>query len=562
VVDIDMAAILPVFLAEAEENLAQVEDALLALEASPGDAEALNSVFRAAHTLKGNAANLGLAPVAEFAHGVEDVLDRMREGAIVLTAPLAGLLLRAVDALRALVPAAVAGLDELPEGDRALLERIGDCAGGRGCGEDDEEGPPAAAAHPTAGAGVEARRPTLRVRVDSLDRALDLVGEIAIARGRLGQLLADGAPRATLAEAHDDADRLHQELQESVMRLRMVPLGPVFRPYLRTVRDLAFANGKLCRVVVEGEDVEVDTSVVEQLRDPLTHLVRNAVDHGIEPPDTRRRQGKDPCGTVTLTARHEGGSIVVRMSDDGAGLDRARIAARARALDLASEPERMSDAELFRLVLEPGFSTAETVTDLSGRGVGLDVVRRGVEALRGSLAIESRPGQGTAFTLRLPLTLALVEGFAFAAGGETFIVPLEAVVECMELPRVRHEGVGEGVVSLRGAPLPYLRLRDALQLSGEPPRRESMVVVRHESGPAGLVVDTLLGATQSVVKPLGSAFDSVSGFSGSTILGNGRVGLILDVPVLVRRALDRAASAASTVAHPERSHEPASDAHP
>jgi two-component system chemotaxis sensor kinase CheA len=538
--DIDMAAILPVFLAEAEENLAQVEDALLALEASPGDAETLNTVFRAAHTLKGNAANLGLAPVAEFAHGVEDVLDRLREGSIVLTAPLAGLLLRAVDALRALVPAAVAGLDELGEGDRALLRRIGDCAGGRGGGGDDEEGPPAAAAHPAA--AVEARRPTLRVRVDSLDRALDLVGEIAIARGRLGQLLADGAPRETLAEAHGDADRLHQELQESVMRLRMVPLGPVFRPYLRTVRDLAFANGKLCRVVVEGEEVEVDTSVVEHLRDPLTHLVRNAVDHGIELPDARRRAGKDPCGTVTLTARHEGGSIVVRMSDDGAGLDRARIAARARALDLASDPERLSDAELFRLILEPGFSTAETVTDLSGRGVGLDVVRRGVEALRGSLSIESRPGEGTAFTLRLPLTLALVEGFAFAAGGETFIVPLEAVVECMELPRVRHEGVGEGVVSLRGAPLPYLRLRDALGLSGEPPRRESMVVVRHESGNAGLVVDTLLGATQSVVKPLGTAFDSVSGFSGSTILGSGRVGLILDVPVLVRRALDRAAA--------------------
>ncbi|HEX6372641.1 MAG TPA: chemotaxis protein CheA [Longimicrobium sp.] len=555
--EIDMAAILPVFLAEAEENLAQVEDALLALEASPGDVEALNTVFRAAHTLKGNAANLGLAPVAEFAHGVEDVLDRLREGAIVLTAPLAGLLLRAVDALRALVPAAVAGLDELPEGDRALLERIGDCAGGRGCGEDHEEGPPAAAAHPAA--TVEARRPTLRVRVDSLDHALDLVGEIAIARGRLAQLLSDGAPRETLAEAHGDADRLHQELQESVMRLRMVPLGPVFRPYLRTVRDLAFANGKLCRVVVEGEDVEVDTSVVEHLRDPLTHLVRNAVDHGIELPDARRRAGKDPCGTVTLTARHEGSSIVVRMSDDGAGLDRARIAARARALDLASEPERMSDAELFRLILEPGFSTAETVTDLSGRGVGLDVVRRSVEALRGSLSIESRPGQGTAFTLRLPLTLALVEGFAFAAGGETFIVPLEAVVECMELPRVRHEGVGEGVVGLRGAPLPYLRLRDALGLPGEPPRRESMVVVRHESGNAGLVVDTLLGATQSVVKPLGTAFDGVSGFSGSTILGSGRVGLILDVPVLVRRALDRAASPA---AHPDRSHEPAPDAHP
>jgi len=536
VVDIDLAAVLPVFLAEAEENLAELEDALLSLERRPGDAETLNTVFRAAHTLKGNAANLGLAPIAELTHGVEDVLDRLREGEVRLTAPLAGVLLRAVDALRALVPAAVAGRDELTPAERALLARIGDCAGGRGCGGDADDALPALAT-PAA----EARRATLRVRVESLDRALDLVGEIGIARGRMGQLLAEGASREALAEAHDDGERLHQALQESVMRLRMVPLGPVLRPYLRTVRDLAHAHGRLCRVALEGEEVEVDTSVVESLRDALTHLVRNAVDHGIEAPDARRRAGKDPCGTVTLAARHEGGSIVLRVADDGAGLDRARIAARAREREPAAEPERLGDAELLRLLSEPGFSTAPEVTDLSGRGVGLDVVRRRVEALRGSLAIESAAGHGAAFTLRLPLSLALVDGFAFDAAGETFIVPLEAVVECMELPRARHEGVGEGVASLRGAPLPYLRIRDALGLPGEPPRRESMVVVRHERGPAGIVVDTLLGATQRVVKPLGPALDGVAGFSGSTILGNGRVGLILDVAVLVRRALERAA---------------------
>jgi len=541
VVDIDLAAVLPVFLAEAEENLAELEGALLSLESRPGDAETLHTVFRAAHTLKGNAANLGLAPIAELTHGVEDVLDRLREGEVQLTPPLAGLLLRAVDALRALVPAAVAGRDELTAAERALLARIGDCAGGRGCGQDDEEALPASATSAASAAGPEARRPTLRVGVESLDRALDLVGEIGIARGRMGQLLADGASPEALAEAHDDAERLHGELQESVMRLRMVPLGPVLRPYLRTVRDLAFAHGKLCRVALEGEEVEVDTSVVESLRDALTHLVRNAVDHGIEPPEARRGAGKDPCGTVTLAARHEGASIVVRVADDGAGLDRARIAARARELELAADPERLGEAELLRLLAEPGFSTAPEVTDLSGRGVGLDVVRRSVEALRGSLAIESEAGKGAAFTLRLPLSLALVDGFAFAAAGETFIVPLEAVVECMELPRTRHEGVGEGVASLRGAPLPYLRVRDALGLAGEPPRRESMIVIRHESGPAGIVVDTLLGATQRVVKPLGPALAGVPGFSGSTILGNGRVGLILDVAVLVRRALERAA---------------------
>jgi two-component system chemotaxis sensor kinase CheA len=531
--DIDLAAILPVFLAESEENLTELEEALLALEGSPGDAELLNTVFRAAHTLKGNGANLGLAPVAEFAHGMENVLDRLREGGLALTAPLAGLLLQATDALRALVPAAADGLESLAPEHRALLVRLEQCAA------EDTSAP--AALHTAAPGEVrqDRRHHALRVPVESLDRALDLVGEIAIARGREAQLLAEGGSLAVLAEAHQDTDRLHQELQESVMRLRMVPLGPVLRGYLRPVRDLAFAHGKQCRLQVEGEEVEVDTSVVEHLREALTHLVRNAVDHGIEMPDERRRAGKEPVGTLRLAARYEGASIVVRLSDDGAGLDRVRIAAIARQRGLAAEPERLGDAELFRLVLEPGFSTAREVTDLSGRGVGLDVVRRGVEALRGSLSIDSSD-RGAAFTLRLPLTLALIDGFGLCAGGDTFIVPLESVMECLELPASRQESEDGGVVSLRGQPLPYLRLRDALGLAGDAPRRESMVVVRHDHGQMGIAVDSLLGSTQAVVKPLGSAFAAVEGFSGSTILGSGRVGLILDVPVLLRRA-ERAA---------------------
>jgi len=529
--DMEMAAILPVFLAESEENLTELEEALLALEAEPGDTELLNTVFRAAHTLKGNGANLGLAPVAEFAHGVEDVLDRLREGELTLDGPLAGLLLQATDALRALVPASVDGLESLAPEHHALLARLAESAAGGA----ERAAPAAQQAGVVGDASADRRRHALRVPVESLDRALDLVGEIAIARGRQAQLLADGASHTVLAAAHLDTDRLHQELQESVMRLRMVPLGPVLRGYLRPVRDLAFAHGKLCRLVLEGEGVEVDTSVVEHLREALTHLVRNALDHGIEMPETRRRAGKDTVGTLRLSAVYEGASIVVRVSDDGAGLDRARIAAIARQRGLAAEPERLGDAELFRLVLEPGFSTAREVTDLSGRGVGLDVVRRGVEALRGSLTIESST-RGATFTLRLPLTLALIEGFGLCAAGETFIVPLEAVEECLELPAARQESDDGGVVSLRGQPLPFLRLRDALALPGHPARRESLVVVRHDHGRMGIAVDTLLGAMQAVVKPLGSAFAAVEGFSGSTILGSGRVGLILDVPVLVRRA--------------------------
>ncbi|MDB4951781.1 MAG: CheA signal transduction histidine kinase [Gemmatimonadetes bacterium] len=558
--DMDLSAIIPVFLAECEEGLAGMEDALLALEARPGDAEALNTVFRVAHTLKGNAANLGYAPAAEFAHELEDVLERLREGRATLTHALAGALLEAVDALRVLVPAATEGRDELTGAERALLARMAALASGGGQASAEPADSPRSAQPAAGGASAPATeaspdmsspaaarakaRRTLRVNVEVLDRALDVVGEITIARGRLAQMMADGAPAESLAEAHGDGERLHLALQELVMRLRMVPLGPVFRPYVRTVRDLAFTHGKLARVVVEGEDVEVDTSVVEHLRDPLTHMVRNAVDHGIETPQARVAAGKDPCGTVTLSARHEGASLVVRMADDGAGLSRPRIAARARERGLAADPERMGDAELFRLILEPGFSTAETVTDLSGRGVGLDVVRRGIEGLRGSVGIASEPGRGTTITLRMPLTLALIEGFSVGVADDTFVLPLESVVECLELPRDRHEQQGEGVLSLRGAPLPFLRLRDFLGMPGRAEGRESVVVIRHDGGHAGVVVDALHGATQAVVKPLGRTFDGLGGFSGSTILGSGRVGLILDVPTLLRQAVERAAAPA------------------
>lgn len=542
--DIDLNAVIEVFLAEAEEGLAAMETALLALEARPGDAEPLHTVFRIAHTLKGDAATLGFRPVADFAHAVEDLLERLRAGEAAPTAERTALLLRAVDALRALVPAAAEGRDELDSAERALLADVAASAA-EACaadGDADADFPAPAAVAPSAEAPAPAARRTLRVDVAKLDQALDLVGEIAIARGRMARLLGDGAPRASLVEAHEEAERLHLELQEAVMKLRMVPLGPVFRPHLRTVRDLAAATGKRVRLVLEGQDAEVDTTVAQHLREPLLHMLRNAVDHGIETPEERRRAGKDPVGTITLSARHEGGGIVVRMADDGAGMDRARILARARTRGMLRDGETPSDAELLRLVLDAGFSTAETVTDLSGRGVGLDVVRRGVEALRGSVQLESRAGEGTTLTLRLPLSLALIDGFSVGVADETYVVPLEAVVECLELPADRLEAEAAGVLSLRGEALPFLRLRDFLAVPGAAPRRESVVVIRHDAGRAGLVVDTLHGGGQAVIKPLGRVLKQVPGVSGSTILGNGRVGLILDVPALLRRAVETAAA--------------------
>jgi two-component system chemotaxis sensor kinase CheA len=323
------------------------------------------------------------------------------------------------------------------------------------------------------------------------------------------------------------------------MKARMVPLGPVFRRHVRTVRDVAAAHGKEARLETFGEDVEVDTSVVEHISDPLTHMIRNAIDHGIEPPDVRRRRGKDPCGSVVLRAFRDAGSIVIQVVDDGAGLDRRRIIARARSLGAVADAEALSDQQLHRLVLEPGFSTAEAVTDLSGRGVGLDVVRRNVERLRGAVEIESREGQGTTITLRLPLTLAIITGFAVGVGEETFLMPLDAVLECLELPKEEcPHADGRGVLSLRGEALPYLRLGAAFGMDGAA-GQEHVVVVQHDGGKAGLVVHGLFGESQTVIKPLGRLFRDVPGIAGSAILGSGRVALILDVPALVRQAAAR-----------------------
>jgi len=320
--------------------------------------------------------------------------------------------------------------------------------------------------------------------------------------------------------------------------VRMVPVGPIFRQYLRIVRDVAQANGKAARLVLEGEEVEVDLSMVEHLKDPLTHMIRNALDHGIEAPESRRAKGKDPCGAITIKARHDGANIVIEISDDGAGLNRQRIAERVRALAGAGDPDSLSDQELFKFIFEPGFSTAEKITDLSGRGVGMDVVRRNIEALRGAVAIDSRQGHGTTITIRLPLTLAIIEGFGVGVGADTYILPLHSVRECLTLPpEEQRNRDGCGVINLRGLPVPYLRLRDWYALPGERPARESVVIVEENGLQAGLAVDRLYGAHQTVIKPLGAQFKDIPGIAGSAILGSGRVALIVDVGSLMRDAV-------------------------
>lgn len=421
----------------------------------------------------------------------------------------------------------------------ALLERL------RGLGSDTEESPgpmpvPSREASPRGAPEPQTddRRGTrtLRVSLETLDRILDLTGEIAVDRERLREALESGTGTAAAAEIHRDTDRLHADLQELVMKARMEPIGPTFRRFARTVRDLAASLGKVARLTLEGEDVEVDAKVIEHVRDPLTHLVRNALSHGIETPAERSARGKDRCGSIRLRAFRETGGILIEVEDDGAGLSSKRIAERARALGLLQDTEHDPEA-LHHLIFEPGFSTAAGVTEVSGRGVGLDVVQRNVEALRGSVAVVSREGRGTTFTIRLPLSLAIVPGFAIRAAEETYILPLEAVSECLELPREGLTGrEGSGVLSLRGEPLPCRRLRQQFRLAAEPPAREYVVVVRHGERRVGLVVDALLGESQAVLKPLGQLFRGLPGIAGSAILGSGRVALVLDPNALFREA--------------------------
>ena len=534
--DRDRELLLQTFLAEAGEHVRAIESGLVAFEANPGDAETLHAVFRSAHSLKGDAAMVGFPRIAEFAHAVEDVLDGLRESELAVTAELITLLLGAVDVLRTMVAGAAAGKAEAPATLDTIRAALDAARGSR------RAVPQAAPAVPVAaGATATTDARTLRIDVGKLDRMLTLTGEIAIARGRVAQLLEAMAAQVGGAalEAHREADRLQLELQELVTKARMVPVGPFFRGYARTVRDLARTHGKDVRLETSGDDVEVDTRVVEGLRDPLTHMIRNAIDHGFESPELRAALGKPAQGCLTLHAAHEGGMIVLRVSDDGAGFNRRRIAERARALGLITG-DQIDDGTLLPVVFAPGFSTAETVTDLSGRGVGMDVVRRNIEALRGTIDIASVEGEGATVTIRLPLTLAIIDGFAVGVADETYVVPLDAVQECLALPADRHEdGAGRGVVNLRGAPLPFVRMRQLMGAEGEAPARQHVLVVQDGAGRAGVVVDTLHGESQAVIKSLGNTFRHLPCVSGSTILGSGRVALILDVPGLLRAARGR-----------------------
>jgi len=570
----DDTELLREFITESREHLDNIEHGVLVLENQPADTETLNTVFRAFHTFKGGAGFLNLIPINRLAHVLESLLDLARQGKLTIDAPVIELILRGRDVLKQfldaiegqltgkhpvatiLIPTAAlkaevqeainnVGLPQPAVTAKAAAEpaapapvETAPVAAPQNAVAENSSAAPAASS--TAAAGARDGQSTM-VKVDTtkLDGLLDLVGEMVIAQSLVGQDLGQvtglnpqfGRNMAQLA-------RITKELQRVSMAMRMVPIRGVFQKMARVTRDLSAKQQKKIQFVTSGEDTELDRGVVEELNDPLLHMIRNSADHGIETPEKRVAAGKPPVGTLQLRAYHQGGNIIVEISDDGAGLNRERILKKAVERGLISADATPTDEEVFNFIFAAGFSTAEKITEVSGRGVGLDVVRRNLERLRGHVSIASEPGKGTRFTLALPLTLAIIDGLIVKVGEERYIIPTLSVRESLRLQpgmisRVQNRAE---IVNVRGRHVPLLRLHELFGVPSKLAGGDEGIVVVVQSGTQSrcLFVDALLHKQEVVIKNLNDMMVHKNrSLAGATILGDGRVGLILDVNALV-----------------------------
>ncbi len=577
----ELDSVVQEFLVESHENLDQLDRDLVALEKAPDDREKLASIFRTIHTIKGTCGFLGYDRLGALTHAGEGLLSRLRDGKLRLDPKRTSALLALVDAVRAMLARIEASGTEGDNDHAALIAHITQLhtAEPAPVGQSVPQ-PTVDGAGPSAGvAGQEAPEPglgggvaesTIRVDVGLLDRLMTLVGELVLVRN---QILQSTGPRegADFLNSAQRLDRITTDLQEGVMKTRMQPIGTVGKTLPRLVRDVALACGKNVRLDLEGEETEVDRTVLEAIKGPLTHLVRNAVDHGIEAPEVRAARGKPAEGRLLLRAYHAGGQVHIEARDDGGGIDGARVRekALARGLISAEQAERQSEQELLQLVFAPGFSTAERVTSVSGRGVGMDVVKTNIERIGGTVELESWPGHGTAVKIKVPLTLAIVPALLVTSGGERFAIPQVNLIELVrldgELARQSIEDFhGALVYRLRGSLLPLVHLHRELRLA--PPPGDSavhIVVLEADGRPFGLIVEGVNDTEEIVVKPLSKLLKGATHFAGSTILGDGKVALILDTlgvaraAGLVSEARNRPAeppalSAASLTAPPRR----------
>lgn len=590
---LDISQFHGVFFEETAENIAAFEDGLLKLDIECPDPEELNAIFRAAHSIKGGSGTFGFEPMSKVTHELETLLDLARRDETRLTKAHIDVLLEAGDVLKAQlafyrgqsrsvdvdVAVVCAELKRLVGKARPTLaapvtaETFSDDSFGffDGCAEAGADGavleassegadersqrfePIGASAAGTSdrsqpGATRSGRRASdrlplsdatsIRVSVEKVDQLINLVGELVITQAMLTQASVhmDRMTNESLFDGLAELERNTRDLQESVMAVRMMPLATVFNRFPRLVRDLAGKLEKDVQLRIVGETTELDRGLIEKLADPLTHLVRNSVDHGLESPADRRKAGKSAIGTVTLRASHQGGSIVVEVSDDGAGLNRERIIRTARERALMID-DAAPDAEVWQLIFAAGFSTAESVTDVSGRGVGMDVVKRNIDSLGGRIEISSSPGKGTSTSIRLPLTMAILEGMSVSVDGQTYIVPLAHVIESLAPKQgdIKSLSGMARVIRIREEFLPIIRLQELFGLSTREEPEDGILIVLDADGlRAALRVDALLGQHQVVIKSLESNYRKVSGLSGATIMGDGMVAMILDVPAIVR----------------------------
>lgn len=562
-----MSAIIAEFLAESVENLDNVDQDIVALEKDPDNTEVIERIFRTIHTIKGTCGFLAFSKLESVAHSAETVLAHLRDGQLELTAEVTTTLLGAIDSVREIL--AHIEKDET-EGDgdysdiEARLIEISKTVAGekkkqrKKADDNQEEGNPSEVSRPVRSRDVtpeSARRdlngesetangdynaPTvgensLRVDVSVLDLLMNLVGELVLARNQVSQNLG-GESDPSLISAAQRLDAITGDLQEAVMRARMQPISSILTKLPRFVRDLAVASGKQVEIDLQGQETDLDKSVLEAIKTSLLHLVRNAVDHGIESPDEREKAGKPRTGQVVLKAAHEGGAVAIEVRDDGRGLDSETILKRAIDAGLVTEEEATSltTAQIEQFVFRSGFSTAREVTNVSGRGVGLDVVRANMESIGGSIEMQSEPGESTTFKIKIPLTLAIVSVVLIRLGNQRFALPQASVVE---LVRLGHGAGDLGIERLHGVPvyrlrgklLPLVDLADELGLASDDDRpRESIVVLQGDDRQYGLLVDAIDDSQEIVVKPLGSPLAGLP-YAGATILGDGSITLILDV---------------------------------
>jgi two-component system chemotaxis sensor kinase CheA len=553
------------FLRESYENLDRLDRELVGLEKNPHDSDALASVFRTIHTIKGTCGFLGFDRLEKVAHVGENLLSRLRDGQLILNPAVTTGLLSMVDAVRQMLKEIEStgqdGENTYPELLQTLAglqePAVNPAAPASLKAQPDQpkaEHPPLATKKAESPQQEKLSRTrekvaaeTIRVGVNLLDKLMTLVGELVLARNQLLQL-SDTSRDAGLETVSQRMNLIATELQEEVMKTRLQPIGNIWSQFPRTVRDVALGCGKQVKIEMQGKETELDKTIIEAIKDPLTHLVRNSVDHGIEPPEERAKAGKDPAGRLILRAFHEGGQVIIEISDDGAGLNAERIRQRAieRGVIAPEQAQRMADREIFNLIFLPGFSTAAKVTNVSGRGVGMDVVKTNVEKIGGTVDLQSTLGQGTTVHVKIPLTLAIIPALIVTCAGDRYAIPQVSLLELVRLEDTEAlNGIelvhGVPVHRLRGRLLPIVYLRRELQVKRNDAAKSeddaiNIVVLQADGRQFGPVVDAINDTEEIVVKPLRKQLKNLKTFAGASIMGDGKVALILDVVGLAQRA--------------------------